>query len=83
MKTYIVLFPISSCDRKTDAESIEGETFNDEADLSEYLASHLASESNKAQFYTISEFTTLCNNEEFEPNDFWIAYVNVIGGHNG
>lgn len=68
METIVVLLPVEGqFDRKT-AESIEGESFTRE-ELSIYPVLQ------EAELYKLFEFTTLCNDEDFFPDHYWITYI--------
>jgi hypothetical protein len=73
MKTIIILFPVEVNDRR-DAENIEDKLFNDTHELS----IELEKENNAAQWYYITDFMEMVNNEEFNQVEWWISYVNVL-----
>jgi len=74
MKTVkILVFPVSKYDRREDVEFIEGNT---------YLIDTLETIPNDIGDYSLSDFVTLCNDEEFNIDGHWITWVYFDDGKN-
>jgi hypothetical protein len=74
----VLLYPIDNHDRRTDAEHIENNGYTIDE-----LMSGLPPD---VEVYTLSEFMELCNNEEFNPDSYWVSYIRIldyINKHNG
>lgn len=74
----VLLYPIDNHDRRTDAEHIENNGYTIDE-----LMSGLP---NDVSVLTLSEFMDLCNNEEFNPDSYWVSYIRIldyINKHNG
>jgi hypothetical protein len=73
MKTFIILLYVSKerPDVREKAESIENFTFNNYEELQEVLKDY------GFIGYDLSDFMDLCNNEEFEVDEYFISYVHI------
>ena len=73
----VLLYPIGNHDRRTDAEHIENNGYT-LVELETVLP-------NDVQVYTLSQFMDLCNDEEFNPDSYWVSYIRIldyINNHN-
>lgn len=77
MKTYILLFPVSLYDRKTDVESFEGEIFASLESLKEFIITNSVNKKYPIKIVDISEFTSMYNDEDLDYHESWISFVNV------
>lgn len=73
--TYIILLPIQNGNCRTQLEFFENETFKSDQQAINYI-----SNIGCKNFLTfpISSFMDFCNNEEFNPNEFWLGYINIL-----
>jgi len=66
----VLLYPIDNHDRKRDAEHIENNGYTIDE-----LMSGLPPD---VSVLTLSEFMDLCNNEEFNPDSYWVSYIRIL-----
>jgi hypothetical protein len=66
----VLLYPIDNHDRRTDAEHIENNGYTLE-ELETVLP-------NDVSVLTLSQFMELCNNEEFNPDSYWVSYIRIL-----
>jgi hypothetical protein len=66
----VLLYPMDNHDRITDAEYIENNGYTLE-ELETVLP-------NDVSVLTLSEFMDLCNNEEFNPDSYWVSYIRIL-----
>lgn len=74
----VLLYPIDNHDRRTDAEHIENNGYTID-ELMSILPPDVS-------ILTLSQFMDLCNNEEFNPDSYWVSYIRIldyINKHNG
>lgn len=74
----IVLLPIGSHDRKT-AETIENHTFSNFGELSSRISeiTGVKNSGSNVRLLELSDFMDMCNDEEFNPDTYWVSYVNI------
>ena len=60
--------------KRGDMESIEGMSFTME-ELDTLVKQDIRY--NDLEYYTLSEFIDMCNNEKFNDDGFWISYIRV------
>jgi len=84
LKLYIVLLSIEKFDRRRTAERIEGNTFLSFDELIETIKptkyvdiDTVLLEEGDFCYYELTDFMDLCNNEEFDIDNYWISYVFV------
>ena len=66
----VLLFPVGGdYDRRGDAEFIEN---------SSYDINQLRALPNDVQVYTLSEFMDICNDQQFDIEEYWVTYINFI-----
>jgi len=70
MSTIIILIPLNNDDRVNGrgvAESIEHNTT---------LETIQKEHGEDIEGYSLSDFMDLCNNQEFNPDSYWVSYIN-------
>ena len=72
MTTLIVITDVMNENfmERDDLEGFENKTFNTIGDLKKSV-------SGKFEWYTLSDFLTMCNNDEFSIQNVYITYVNI------
>jgi hypothetical protein len=65
--TMIAVLPIDNFDRRKHAEHLENQHLNTEQ-LADWR-------SRGAQFYSLTDFMDLCNDQELELGGHWISYI--------
>ena len=73
MKTYIILLSIKDYNRNENADVIEGEKFNSMQDLRTRLTRD--AESSEFKIMDLSAFKEYFNDQELDPDNWWITYV--------
>lgn len=72
MKTHIILASVANSEiERVDLENIEELEFETLEDLQKTL------KTTDFELYTLSDFVDLWNNEEVDPDEYWIGYVNL------
>ena len=67
--TMIAVLPIDNFDRRKHAEHLENNTLNAEQ-IAEWR-------SKGAQFYALTDFMDLCNDQDIELGGYWISYITL------
>jgi hypothetical protein len=67
MEIRILLFPIDRYDRRRDAEFIENSVYD--------IHGLETAIPNDVGVLTLSEFMDLCNDQEFDIENYWVSYV--------
>ncbi len=73
--TYIVLLPIQNGNCRTQLEGFENENFENKNYAIELINDYGCKD---FEIYNLSDFMDLCNDELFEPNKFWLGYINIL-----
>jgi len=74
--TYIILLDVANNpDGKRQLDGFENETFENKSKAIEYINEEGC---NDFEIYNLSDFMDLCNDELFEPNEFWLGYINIL-----
>jgi threonyl-tRNA synthetase len=69
-KIRVLLYPVSSYDRRSDAELIENNAYTLE-DLETLIP-------NDVSVYSLTDFMDLCNNQELNLEEYWVSYIRII-----
>lgn len=89
MKPYIVILSVRKFDRRDSANMLENQkflSFNELRDriketkkvrLNDENIDELLLEDGDYIYYELTEFMELCNDEEFDINNYWVSYVFV------
>ncbi len=72
MKTYILIGDIDNCDRK-DLEYCEGMSFQNITELNNFLIL----EKYDFNYWSLGDFVDMCNNEDFNSDNYWISFVTI------
>lgn len=67
MEIRILLFLVDKYDRRTDVEFIENNVYD--------LHQLETAIPNDVWVLTLSEFSDLCNNQEFDIENYWVTYI--------
>lgn len=74
--TYIVLLPIENrSNSRTQLEKFENESFQTIKDAKSFLVDFACKDFLLMQ---ISDFMEECNNEDFNPNYYWLGYITIL-----
>lgn len=73
--TYIILLPIQNGNCRTQLECFENETFENKNHAIEYINNEGCKD---FLIMPISEFMDFSNDEIFNPNQFWLGYINIL-----
>jgi len=63
----ILLFPIIKYDRRSDAEFVENNVYDT-----------LIPFDDDVLVYTLNDFSSLCNDQEFDIESYWVSYIRYI-----
>ena len=77
--TFIILLEVVAFDRRDHAEAIENKKFDSWDDFHKLMKELHDGEVGKYEMlsYTLGDFTTICNDEEFNPNIYWMSYIHI------
>jgi len=65
----ILVLPITKFDRKDHAQLFENTTYHSIKEFKAFLGE------DGFELYKLSDFVDLCNNEEFNPAQYWLSYI--------
>lgn len=68
-ETKVLLLPVEYFDRKKDAEMIENSTWD---------IHQLEAIDPRILDYNMSDFMDLCNDQEFNIENYWVSYIQLI-----
>jgi hypothetical protein len=66
----IVLLPVNTYDRRNNAEAYENSVFETIDEARKVFG-------DKGEIYPLTDFMDMCNDEEFNPDDYWVTYIAI------